>query len=248
MDTGEKMSKKKSSRYKQTRYQNVKKGGSPAVKNIADGQEQGRQEYRQRPTKQVRATQYTGRRVSNLTIILSVAVVALMAMVVILVVSSGGSPDANGNGGTTIPGANNGDGTLLVSSGTVPKQGNPGGTWTPVEMQGDAVKIPKSYVSEAATWYAADVDGVWVKFFILKSSDGTVRAAFDACDVCYSNLKGYHQEGDMSVCNNCGLNFPSAAINVDVRGCNPIYLPFTDDGSSYVITKSDLTVERSKFT
>ncbi len=115
-------------------------------------------------------------------------------------------------------------------------------------MQDGAVKIPKGYVSSAATWYAAEVDGTWVKFFILKSSDGTVRAAFDACDVCYDNWRGYNQDGDYSVCNNCGLRFPSVDINEEVRGCNPIYLPYTDDGSDYVITKSDLAVERSKFT
>ena len=34
-------------------------------------------------------------------------------------------------------------------------------------------------------------DGITIKYFILKSSDGVVRAAFDACDVCWPEGKGY---------------------------------------------------------
>ncbi len=111
------MSKKKSSRYKQTKYQNVKKGGSPAVKNIYNGQQ---------PAQRQAATYVPKRGVSNTTIILSVVVVALMAMVTILFIG-GGSPDTNG-AGDTLPGDNTGDGTLLVSPRTVPAQGNPAGT------------------------------------------------------------------------------------------------------------------------
>ena len=60
-----------------------------------------------------------------------------------------------------------------------------------------------------------------MKYFVLKSSDGTVRAAFDACDVCYAQKKGYQQEGDEMVCGNCGQRFPSAQINEVEGGCNP---------------------------
>jgi hypothetical protein len=46
----------------------------------------------------------------------------------------------------------------------------------------------------------------------MKSADGVIRAAYDACDVCYRERKGYHQEGDDMVCNNCGRHFPSTSI------------------------------------
>jgi hypothetical protein len=37
-----------------------------------------------------------------------------------------------------------------------------------------------------------------IRYFILKSSDGIIRAAFDACDVCWPAGKGYFQDGDHS--------------------------------------------------
>lgn len=60
-----------------------------------------------------------------------------------------------------------------------------------------------------------------IKFFVVKSSDGVIRAAFDACDVCYKEKKGYRQEGDAMICNNCGQAFPSNMVNVVKGGCNP---------------------------
>ena len=61
-----------------------------------------------------------------------------------------------------------------------------------------------------------------VRFFVLKSSDGVYRAALDSCDTCYPAKKGYHQEGDDMICNNCGLDFHSANLK-EVHGCcNPI--------------------------
>ncbi|MDF1551591.1 MAG: Fe-S-containing protein, partial [Deferrisomatales bacterium] len=46
-------------------------------------------------------------------------------------------------------------------------------------------------------------DGVQVRFFVLKSSDGVIRSAFDACDACWAAGKGYRQDGDEMVCQNC---------------------------------------------
>jgi len=60
-----------------------------------------------------------------------------------------------------------------------------------------------------------------IKFFVVKSHDGVIRAAFDACDVCYKEKKGYRQEGDAMICNNCGQAFPSNMVNVVKGGCNP---------------------------
>ncbi len=79
-----------------------------------------------------------------------------------------------------------------------------------------------------------------VRFFALKSSDGIYRAALDACDVCYHAKKGYHQEGDNMVCNNCGLTFPSDKINEVQGGCNPVGLPRTVEGDHLVIKASEL--------
>ena len=106
---------------------------------------------------------------------------------------------------------------------------------------GGDVKIALADVKDGkAHFYSYDAGGVQVKYFVLKSSDGVVRAAFDACDVCFPNKKGYHQEGDQMVCNNCGRRFDSTKINVLEGGCNPSPLDRTEKGKQLVIATSDL--------
>ena len=64
-------------------------------------------------------------------------------------------------------------------------------------------------------------DGIDIRYFVLKSSDVVLRAAFDACDVCWPEGKGYYQDGDDMVCRNCGRRFASIRINEVKGGCNP---------------------------
>ena len=83
-------------------------------------------------------------------------------------------------------------------------------------------------------------EGITVKYFILKSSDGVVRAAFDACDVCWPSGKGYYQDGDVMVCRNCGRRFASVKVNEVKGGCNPAPLKREVVGDQLVIKVSDL--------
>jgi len=83
-------------------------------------------------------------------------------------------------------------------------------------------------------------DGTMVTFFVLKSADGVIRAAIDACDVCYRSGLGYYQEGDFMVCKNCGQKFASNKINVIKGGCNPAPLNRTVVGDKLVINMKDI--------
>jgi uncharacterized membrane protein len=82
--------------------------------------------------------------------------------------------------------------------------------------------------------------GIDIRYFILKSSDGVIRAAFDSCDTCWTAGKGYRQEGDTMVCNNCGLRFASVRINEVKGGCNPAPLTRTMIGDNVVIKVKDI--------
>ena len=118
-----------------------------------------------------------------------------------------------------------------------------GGTETATAQAaaGGDVKIALADVADGkAHFYSYDAGGTQVKYFVLKSSDGKVRAAFDACDVCYAQKKGYHQEGDEMVCNNCGRRFPSTKINEVEGGCNPSPLTRTVKGQDLVLATADL--------
>jgi len=83
-------------------------------------------------------------------------------------------------------------------------------------------------------------DGVTIRYFIMKSSDGVIRAAFDACDVCWQENKGYSQKGDFMVCNNCGKKFPSVRINEVQGGCNPAPLARKVESGNVILQVADL--------
>jgi uncharacterized membrane protein len=90
-------------------------------------------------------------------------------------------------------------------------------------------------------------EGTPIKFFILKSSDGVVRAAFDACDVCWREGLGYYQEGDFMVCRNCGQRFASVKVNEIKGGCNPAPLKREVVGDQVVIKVKDILDGRQYF-
>lgn len=82
--------------------------------------------------------------------------------------------------------------------------------------------------------------GTPIDFFILKSSDGVIRAAFDACDVCWQAGLGYTQDGDQMVCRNCGQRFASVKVNEVRGGCNPVPLDRRVVGDQVVIKVKDI--------
>jgi uncharacterized membrane protein len=111
-----------------------------------------------------------------------------------------------------------------------------------------AVRLAASTFEDGqARWYTYPADGVDIQFFVLKSNDGVIRAAFNACDVCFLAKKGYRQEGDEMVCNNCGQRFPSALVNEVRGGCNPSPLERTIEGDEVVIQVDDILAGANYF-
>ena len=114
-----------------------------------------------------------------------------------------------------------------------------GGQLTPTNGQ---LKIPVAGINDGKAHHfqvKAD-DGTMVTFFVLRSADGVIRAAIDACDVCYRSGLGYYQDGDFMVCKNCGQRFASNKINVIKGGCNPAPLNRTIVGDKLVINMTDI--------
>ena len=113
----------------------------------------------------------------------------------------------------------------------------------------ETVKIPlKSLESGKAIFLRADLGGQQIHYFALKSSDAVYRAAYDTCDVCFRANRGYRQEGDLMVCNNCGQQFPSVKVNEVKGGCNPAPLAREVDGEYLVIQKRDIAAGAPFFT
>ena len=90
------------------------------------------------------------------------------------------------------------------------------------------IVIPVANVTETPAFYPATINGTDLEVIAVKASDGTIRTAFNTCQVCYSSGKGYYKvEGDKLVCQNCGNSFGMDDVEVTKGGCNPV--PITSE-------------------
>jgi uncharacterized membrane protein len=104
------------------------------------------------------------------------------------------------------------------------------------------VSVPVAKVSDGSAHYFRLADGgKELKFFIVKGGDGVIHTAFDACDVCFKEKKGYVQAGDQMQCKNCIQKFAIARIGAaSGGGCNPSHLPAKIDAKNVTISVADL--------
>jgi uncharacterized membrane protein len=92
----------------------------------------------------------------------------------------------------------------------------------PVIADRDLV-IPVAEVTENATFYPVDIDGTRLEVLAVKAPDGTIRTAFNTCQVCYGSGRGfYKQQGTVLVCQNCGNRFRMSQVEMKSGGCNPV--------------------------
>ena len=111
-----------------------------------------------------------------------------------------------------------------------------------------SVSFPLSLFEDGKARHFEHTDGEFkIRYFILKSSDGVLRAAFDACDVCWPAGKGYYQEGDNMVCRNCGRRFASVRVNEVKGGCNPAPLNRSVQNGKLVIQVQDILEGKQYF-
>jgi uncharacterized membrane protein len=112
----------------------------------------------------------------------------------------------------------------------------------------EAVKIPlKTLDFGRALFLSMESEGRQLFYFALKSPDGAYRAALDACDVCYRTNRGYRQELDQMVCNNCGQKFACDKIGEVKGGCNPHPLAHKEEAGFMVIRKTDIVAGKEYF-
>ncbi len=110
------------------------------------------------------------------------------------------------------------------------------------------VSYPVSMFADGkARHFEYSAGGLTIRYFILKSSDGVIRAAFDACDVCWPAGKGYYQDGDDMVCRNCGRRFASVLVNEVKGGCNPAPLNRRVEGGQLILKAADILQGKAYF-
>ncbi len=122
--------------------------------------------------------------------------------------------------------------------------GSDAGKLSAAEVTDSDIVIPVKDITETAKFFPAKINGTELEVLAVKAPDGTIRTAFNTCQVCYSSGKGYYkQEGDELVCQNCGNHFSMDQVEVVKGGCNPV--PISDeykttDDTSITISKDYL--------
>lgn len=129
---------------------------------------------------------------------------------------------------------------LLMNKGGSP--GYSSGTAIGADTSTSTISIPVSDVGTTAKFSTYDSGGTTIRFFEVRDSAGNLHMATDACDVCYTQHKGYRQTGTSLTCNNCGKVFQISDIGTvnTAGGCWPSYLPMTVEGGNMTIKTSSL--------
>jgi uncharacterized membrane protein len=100
------------------------------------------------------------------------------------------------------------------------------------ENNASQVSLPANLFEDGKARHFQHVAGEFnIKYFVLKSSDGIIRAAFDACDVCWPAGKGYY----------------SVLVNEVKGGCNPAPLNRRVENGKVVIEVKDILDGRQYF-
>ncbi len=132
---------------------------------------------------------------------------------------------------------------VIAVAGTVAAFTLPGlGKFEKVKAAAGEVSIPVARVTDGkARFYRFADGGKEISFFMVKAPDGAVKTAFDACDVCFREKKGYTQDGAFMVCKQCNRKFDTNRIGPHaVGGCNPSFLPSRQAGGNVIISVADL--------
>ncbi|MBT4804919.1 DUF2318 domain-containing protein [Candidatus Woesearchaeota archaeon] len=110
------------------------------------------------------------------------------------------------------------------------------------------VEIPLNSITDKVQKFDYNAKGVTVTYFAVRGSDGKVRTAFDACDVCGGN-KGYEQQGTDIACINCGKVFKIDGLGTQNKGygCWPSYLGHEIKNNNIVIKTSEIEAGAFRF-
>ncbi|MDR2716784.1 MAG: DUF2318 domain-containing protein [Treponema sp.] len=103
-------------------------------------------------------------------------------------------------------------------------------------------------ITENALFYPVDIDGIKMEVLAVRAPDGTIRTAFNTCQVCYNSGRGYFvQQGTVLVCQNCGRRYRMSQVERQAGGCNPVPIfPVNKKVTDSTITISKEYLEQAK--
>ena len=111
---------------------------------------------------------------------------------------------------------------VLLAAGTVVYAQNDGLNRIKPAIADRDLVIQTAEITENALFFPVDIDGVRIEVLAVKAPDGTIRTAFNTCQVCYGSGRGYFvQTGTLLVCQNCGNRYRMSQVETRAGGCNP---------------------------
>lgn len=111
--------------------------------------------------------------------------------------------------------------------------------------------ITKSDITDTVKFYPLTMGGTKMEVMAVKAPDGTIRTAFNTCQVCFDSGRGYYkQNGNEVICQNCGNRFEISQIEKIKGGCNPVPIleeNKTEDDSTITVSKAILEEGKELF-
>ena len=105
--------------------------------------------------------------------------------------------------------------------------------------EGESLVIPVGEISETAKFYPVTAGGTKMEVIAVTAPDGTVRTAFNTCQVCNGSPLAYFvQRGNTLECQACRNRFPMIRVGVEAGGCNPV--PIFDGDKT--VTAESITI------
>jgi len=119
------------------------------------------------------------------------------------------------------------------------------------EVASGDLKILKSEITEIAKFYPYKSGRTNMEVLAVKASDGSIRTAFNTCQICYDSGRGYYeQQGNELICQNCGNRFKLDQLEVIKGGCNPVPIMKenkTEDDTYIIISQTFMEENKGLF-
>jgi uncharacterized membrane protein len=129
---------------------------------------------------------------------------------------------------------------MLLAAGLAYAQKSQQNVVKPAIADRDLV-IPLAELTENAVFYPVDIEGTRLEVLAVKAPDGSIRTAFNTCQVCYASGRGfYKQQGTVLVCQNCGNRFRMSQVGIRSGGCNPVPIP----AAAKTLTDTAVTISK----
>lgn len=106
-------------------------------------------------------------------------------------------------------------------------------------IDNDMIIIPLSELEDMRLhrYQYTAADGVQMRFFLIKKSQGSYGVVLDACEIC--GPSGYYERGDDVICKLCDVVMNRGTIGFK-GGCNPIPIPYIVHDEKIKINTQDL--------